>query len=87
MKIRGSVVSLSFIFPHPPEDMKKKKKKLRTATAGDTRDFRSSLCKIPGSPKRYFEIPDTGTTALKKMNIKKYKKENYDISAFFWPKF
>ena len=32
MKIRGSVVSLSFIFrPHPPEDMffKKKKKKRR----------------------------------------------------------
>ena len=27
MKIRGSVVSLSFIFPHPPEDEKKKKRK------------------------------------------------------------
>ena len=26
MKIRGSMVSLSFIFPHPPEDLKKKKK-------------------------------------------------------------
>ena len=26
MKICGSVVSLSFIFPHPPEDRKKKKK-------------------------------------------------------------
>ena len=25
MKIRGSVVSYSFIFPHPPEDKKKKK--------------------------------------------------------------
>ena len=24
MKIRGSVVSLSFIFPHPPDDEKKK---------------------------------------------------------------
>ena len=24
MKIRGSVVSFSFIFPHPPEDKKKK---------------------------------------------------------------
>ena len=24
MKIRGSVVSLSFFFPHPPEDEKKK---------------------------------------------------------------
>ena len=24
IKIRGSVVSLSFIFPHPPEDEKKK---------------------------------------------------------------
>ena len=24
MKIRGSVVSLSFIFPHPPEDERKK---------------------------------------------------------------
>ena len=26
MKIRGSVVSLSFIFPHPPEDNNNKKK-------------------------------------------------------------
>ena len=26
MKIRGSVVSQSFIFPHPPEDEEKKKK-------------------------------------------------------------
>ena len=26
MEIRGSVVSLSFTFPHPPEDIKKKKK-------------------------------------------------------------
>ena len=25
MKIRGSVVSYSFVFPHPPEDKKKKK--------------------------------------------------------------
>ena len=25
MKIRGSVVSLSFIFPHPPEDENKNK--------------------------------------------------------------
>ena len=29
MKIRGSVVSLSFIFPHPPENEKKKKKKIQ----------------------------------------------------------
>ena len=27
MKVRRSVVSLSFILPHPPEDGKKKKKK------------------------------------------------------------
>ena len=27
MKIRGSVVSLSFIFPHPPEDKKKKRQR------------------------------------------------------------
>ena len=27
MKIRESVVSLSFIFPHPPEDKQEKKKK------------------------------------------------------------
>ena len=27
-KIRGSVVSLSFIFPHPPEDKKYKAKKM-----------------------------------------------------------
>ena len=27
MKIRGSVVSLSFIFPHLPQDKKKEKKK------------------------------------------------------------
>ena len=27
MKIRGSVVSLSFVFPHPPEDKKQKKQK------------------------------------------------------------
>ena len=27
MRIRGSVVSLSFIFPHPPRMKKKKKKK------------------------------------------------------------
>ena len=28
MKIRGSVVGLSFIFPHPPEDENKNKKKV-----------------------------------------------------------
>ena len=33
MKIRGSVVSLSFIFPHPPEDEKKKKKVGATGSA------------------------------------------------------
>ena len=27
MKMRGSVVSLSFIFPHPPEDEKRGRKK------------------------------------------------------------
>ena len=27
IKIRGSVVSLSFIFPHPPEERKRRKKK------------------------------------------------------------
>ena len=28
MKIRGSVVSKSFIFPHPPEDKRRRKKKI-----------------------------------------------------------
>ena len=32
MKIRGSVVSSSFIFPHPPEDEEEKKKKKKNAT-------------------------------------------------------
>ena len=32
MKIRGSVVSLSLIFPHPPEDKKKTKKRESVAT-------------------------------------------------------
>ena len=33
LKMRGSVVSLSFIFPHPPEDKKKKKLSGRLAVS------------------------------------------------------
>ena len=35
MKIRESVVSLSFIFPHPPEDIKKKKSPIACRRASE----------------------------------------------------
>ena len=41
MKIHGSVVSLSFIFPHPPEDEKKKKKKKKKSNVTEAKPKRN----------------------------------------------
>ena len=50
MKIRGSVVSLSFLFPHPPEDRKKKKKKKcsRAKTSLHTQQSSTAVCIFSG---------------------------------------
>ena len=48
MKIRGSVVSLSFIFPHPPEDKKKTKKLEVYIGRSEGNQFMNIVCSVPG---------------------------------------
>ena len=57
MKIRGSVVSLSLIFPNPPEDEKKKKKEYSSVTPLDHRGDQLYITHCPGGVSGYILEP------------------------------
>ena len=64
MKIRGSVVSLRFIFPHPPED--EKKKKLAERESDDLNELVTAYACWAGSVLRRSRTTfhnDTGCTS------------------------